>query len=78
MSRINRTKIKVRDEGFSFKPFRPTKEDESALSEAQLKPDNELLVFERGGQRRALLLPEMAYHHVCQGELAGVPYLVTF
>ena len=78
MSRINRSKIKVRDEGFSFEPFRPTKENEMALSAARLKPGHELLVFERGDQRRALLLPEMAYHHVCQGELAGEPYLVTF
>ena len=44
----------------------------------KLRDDEELLLFERGGQTRALLLREMAYHHVAQGELAGEPYLVTF
>lgn len=43
-----------------------------------LDPDEELLVFERGGERRALRAKQMIYHHVAQGELAGLPYLVTF
>ena len=48
------------------------------LSEAGLKDDTELLVFERAGLRRALVLQQMAYHHLAQGELAGRPYLVSF
>ena len=58
--------------------MRPDDDAGSPLSKSDVDPDAELLVFERGGQRRALLLREMAYHHVCQGKLAGEPYLVTF
>ena len=48
------------------------------LNEANLKPKDVLLVFERAGERRALLQKQMVYHHVAQGELAGEPYLVSF
>ena len=48
------------------------------LTEADLNPKEELLVFERAGERRALLQKHMVYHHVAQGELAGEPYLVSF
>jgi hypothetical protein len=48
------------------------------LREAGLREETELLVFERGGLRRALVLQQMAYHHLAQGELAGRPYLVSF
>ena len=42
-------------------------------------PDNEqLIVFQRSGNRRALLVRQMAYHHVAQGELAGEPFLISF
>ena len=48
------------------------------LSKAKL-PDNErLLLFERQGERRALVTRQMVYHHVAQGELVGSPYLITF
>ncbi|MEM9777210.1 MAG: hypothetical protein AAF902_21705 [Chloroflexota bacterium] len=78
MSRINRSKINIQKDGFEFTPFRPTHESEMPLTDAGLKPDIELIAFERNGERRVLLLTEMHYHHVCQGELAGEPYLVTF
>ncbi len=78
MSRINRTKINVQKKGFEFTPFRPTAEHELPLAQAGLKPEIELITFERNGERRALIATEMHYHHVCQGELAGEPYLVTF
>ncbi len=48
------------------------------LNEANLRPKEVLLVFERAGERRALLQRQMVYHHVAQGELAGEPYLVSF
>jgi hypothetical protein len=48
------------------------------LDQAGLKPETQLLLVERTGERRALVLTEMAYHHAAQGELAGQPYLVTF
>jgi len=78
MSRIDRSKINIVEKGFRFEPFRPTKKHESPLSQAKLKEQTEILTFERGGQRRAVLLSEAIYHHVIQGELAGEPYLVTF
>ena len=78
MSRIDRSKIQLKKKGFQFTPFRPNASHEKPLASANLKTDQEILVFERGGQRRAVLLPEAAYHHVIQGELAGEPYLVSF
>jgi hypothetical protein len=48
------------------------------LSQAGLDPEVELLVAERGGQRHAFVMREMAHPHVAQGDLAGEPYLVAF
>ncbi len=48
------------------------------LSGAGLDEGELILVFERGGERRALLATEMAFHHVAQGSLGGEPYLVVF
>ncbi len=78
MSRIDRSKMKIKKKGFYFTPFRPQARHEQLLADANLKESKELLVFERGAQRRAVLLPEATYHHVIQGELAGEPYLVSF
>lgn len=78
MSRIDRSKINVNAEGFRFQPFRPTHKHERPLAQTNLKPTNELLTFERGGQHRAILVSEATYHHIIQGELAGEPYLVTY
>ncbi|WP_420642458.1 hypothetical protein [Candidatus Leptofilum sp.] len=78
MSRIDRSKINIAKQGFRFEPFRPTAMHETSLASAKLKNDTELIAFERGGQRRAVLLSEAMYHHIVQGELAGEPYLVTF
>lgn len=78
MSRIDRSKLNVTEKGFRFEPFRPTAKNELPLAEAKLKDETQLLVFERGGQRRAVLISEAMYHHVIQGELAGEPYLVSY
>jgi len=48
------------------------------LAEKGLSPETLLLVFERGGQSRALLVTQMTWHHVAQGELAGEPYVISF
>lgn len=48
------------------------------VSSAQLPGSTELIVFERCGQRRALLVREMAYHHLAQGRLVDEPYIVSF
>lgn len=78
MNRIDRSKINVTENGFRFEPFRPSPQNESPLAEAKLKDDTQLLAFERGGQRRAVLISEATYHHIIQGELAGEPYLVSY
>ena len=70
--------MKVKKKGTAFDPFHPTHKHELLLADAGLKPSQELMAFERGGQRRALITLEMAYHHICQGELAGEPYMVTY
>lgn len=48
------------------------------VSATNLPKAAELIVFERQEQRRALLVQEMAYHHLAQGELADEPYIVSF
>ena len=59
-----------------FRRFRvPEKND--ALVRAQLPSSEPVLMVERGGKHLAFLAAEMVYHHVAQGELAGLPYLVT-
>jgi hypothetical protein len=63
--------------GFFFKPFAVPSHG-LHLARAILHPDEELIVFERDGMKRALLAREMTYHHVAQGELAGEPYLISF
>jgi hypothetical protein len=47
------------------------------LSMMHLPDREQLLVFARAGEKRALLVRQMAYHHVAQGELAGEPFLIT-
>ena len=78
MSRIDRSRMIIKKKGFRFEPFRPQAKHEAMLVQADLPGQTELIAFERGGERRVLLLKEMIYHHVAQGELAGEPYLVTF
>ena len=48
------------------------------LREARLSPNVELLIFQRAQQRRALLRTQMTYHHVAQGELSSLHYVITF
>lgn len=77
MSKVDRSRANIWRGRFQFTPFRPTGEG-VPLSSCELADDEELLVFSRGGQERALLMKQMSYHHLCQGELAGEPYLVAF
>lgn len=78
MKKIDRSKIKVSKRRFRFRPFHPESNHAHLLKDQHLPPDTELMAFERGDQRRVLLVEEMMYHHVAQGDLAGEPYLVTF
>jgi len=74
---IDRSKAWLPRRGFLFHPF--TVDGKGVLlASASLSADTELILFERDGQVRALLAREMAYHHAAQGELAGLPFLVTF
>ena len=77
-SRIDRTKRHIQEKGYRFEPLRPNKSNEIPLKQARQHPLTELMSFEVNGERRVLLVHEMIYHHICQGELAGEPYLVTF
>ena len=61
---------------FQFTPFLPV--NAVPLRSADLRPDEDLLIFERGSKRYAFILRQMVYHHVAQGTLAGEPYLVSF
>lgn len=63
--------------GFAFEPFQVPAIGVS-LTSLNLSPDLELILFTRNGSVRALAAREMAYHHVAQGELGGIPYLVSF
>jgi len=60
-----------------FKPL-VVKGEGVLLSEAGLKGDDQLIIVERGSERRAFRVVQMAYHHVAQGELDGEPYIVAF
>lgn len=77
MAKQDRSAAKTSPGHFQFVPLRP-QGDGTPLSALSLDDDEELIVFERGGQERGLVLRQMAYHHVAQGALAGIPYLVTF
>jgi len=73
--KIDRSKAFAKKK-FQFAPFLPV--NAVPLRSANLRPDEDLLVFERSGKRRALILRQMAYHHIAQGTISGEPYLVSF
>ncbi len=60
-----------------FKRYRVPERGEP-MHERKLDPEEMIAVIERGGERRAFLIKQLAYHHAAQGELGGQPYLVTF
>lgn len=42
-------------------------------------PGDELVaIVRRGDRQRALILRQLVYHHVAEGELGGEPFAVTF
>lgn len=63
-----------------FQPFNVTETRalREALDEARVHEDTPLLVLEHSTGALALLVEQMAYHHVAQGELAGEPWMVSF
>ena len=60
-----------------FAPFAVPNRGE-ALADAQLHPDEALLLMERNGLVKTFLLKQMTYHHIAQGEANGEPYLISF
>jgi len=61
-----------------FPRFVVSEESFAPLRQARLRPSTLLLVAERGGERRAFLMSEMAYHHVAEGAFGDEPFAVTF
>ncbi len=76
--RIDRSRAFISKRGFQFVPLRPAPDAGESLEAVGLAPATELLVFERGGHKRALVMRELSYHHIAQGELGGLPYLISF
>jgi len=74
---IDRSRTRLKKRGYTFTPY-PVPSRGIPLVDLKLPPEQEIIVFERGGEQRALDMQEMAYHHVAQGELAGQPYLISF
>lgn len=60
-----------------FKRFR-VPERHRPLSAAGLGDGESLQIIERGGQKLALAVRQMAYHHVAEGRLGGEPFAVSF
>ncbi len=60
-----------------FKRFNVT-ENGTPLYKANIEKEAKLLVFECNGLRQAVLVKQMVYHHVVQGDVKGEPYLLTF
>ncbi len=71
---VRRAMLKGPDLFSRFQVF----EKPNALASRDFAPSEQLIIFERAGEKRALLARQMAYHHVAQGELAGKPFLITF
>ena len=74
---IDRRRSLLKKRGFLFEPLAVVHAGVS-LATLSFPADEELILFSRGSEQRALVAREMAYHHVAQGELADQPYLVSF
>jgi len=63
-----------------FRPFNvsDTRALREALDDGAVHEDTPLLVLEHAGGTLALLVEQMAYHHVAQGDIAGEPWMVSF
>src|SRR6185436_546369 len=53
-------------------------DETTALRDAELDPEDDLLVVRHGGQARGFLVDQMAFHHVAQGTLDDQPYAVMY
>ena len=73
---IDRSHAVLRDK-WEVEPF-PVPDQGMPLRDEGLPADLELILFERNGVYRTLVMREMAYHHIAQGELGSEPYIVSF
>jgi hypothetical protein len=48
------------------------------LATSEVADDTDLLILERDGQSRALLVSEMSWHHVAEGTLGGHPIAAVY
>lgn len=51
---------------------------QKALSEGKVDADTRVLVMQTAAGRLALLMDQMAYHHIAQGHAGGRDWLATF
>ena len=65
-----------------FVPFHVTDTDVSllrdVLSDGVVQNDTWLVIMEHDAGRLAMVMDQLAYHHVAQGELKGEPWMVSF
>jgi len=65
-----------------FVPFHVVDADihplRAAVDDGLIQSDTWLLVMENNAGRLGLVMDQMAYHHVAQGELRGEPWMVSF
>jgi len=65
-----------------FTPFYVEEADvqplREALEDGRVDEATAVFVAERGDERIALIMDQMAYHHIAQGEMAGEPWMVSF
>jgi hypothetical protein len=63
-----------------FPPFDVSQYEhiQAALTKRLVDPQTKLMVFEVGQQTLALVLKQMAYHHVAQGQLNGQAWTAFF
>jgi hypothetical protein len=63
-----------------FKTFYVTKTEplRKALDEGKVAPDTRLLVFSTATGKLALIVDQMAFHHIAQGTDGGKTWMATF
>jgi len=58
--------------------FTPFYVEEADVQPLRVDEAPAVFVAERGDERIALIMDQMAYHHIAQGEMAGEPWMVSF
>ena len=65
-----------------FAPFHVTDDDigplRDAVADGIVQPGTWLVIMGHDAGRLAMVMDQMAYHHVAQGEVSGEPWMVSF